>query len=213
MYIYDFLIENQLNAGLIDDALETAKKAGADFPKEAKYLHLTATIYKTYKNNTKAAYEYMENCLKLFDNFTDNPDYALYTALLAAELKDYKRALNIVNELIKKDEENSQYYIIRADIYSSQDKKKQAIKDLEKAIKIDNNNTAKLMLAEIYLMQGKEDKAIILLEEVSRENENLSALIEQNIGKIYTDSGNFDKAIEVYRRLADKLYGKYPCPK
>ena len=64
------------------------------------------------------------------------------------------------------------------------------------------------MLAEIYLMQGKEDKAIILLEEVSRENENLSALIEQNIGKIYTDSGNFDKAIEVYRRLADKLYGK-----
>ena len=50
MYIYDFLIENQLNAGLIDDALETAKKAGADFPKEAKYLHLTATIYKTYKN-------------------------------------------------------------------------------------------------------------------------------------------------------------------
>ena len=208
MYIYDFLIENQLNAGLIDDALETAKKAGSDFPKEAKYLHLTATIYKTYKNNTKAAYEYMENCLKLFNNVTDNPDYALYTALLAAELKDYKRALNIVNALIKKDEENSQYYIVRADIYSAQNKEKQAVKDLEKAVKLDNNNTAKLMLAEIYLTQGNEDKAIVLLEEVSQENENLSAVIEQNIGKIYTDSGNFDKAIEVYRRLADKLYGK-----
>ena len=38
MYIYDFLIENQLNAGLIDDSLETAKQAVHNFPKEAKYL-------------------------------------------------------------------------------------------------------------------------------------------------------------------------------
>ena len=207
MYIYDFLIENQLNAGLIDEALDTAKKSVHDFPKEAKYLHLTASIYKTYKNNTQAAYEYMENCLKVAGSIADNPDYALNTALLALELKKYKRALEITNELIKKDPENSQYHIVRADIYSAQDKKRQAVKDLEKSIKIDNNSTAKLMLAEIYLMQNNEEKAIKLLEEVSRDNENISAIIEQNIGKIYTESGNFDKAIEVYKRLAGKLYG------
>lgn len=204
MYIYDFLIENQLNAGLIDDALESSKQAVHDFPKEAKYLHLTASIYKTYKNNTQAAYEYMENCL----NIADNPDYALNTALLASELKKYKRALEITDELIKKDPENSQYYIVRADIYSAQDKKKQAVKDLEKSINLDNNSTAKLMLAELYLMQNNEEKAVKLLEEVSRDNENISTVIEQNIGKIYTESGNFDKAIEVYKRLAGKLYGK-----
>ena len=208
MYIYDFLIENQLNAGLIDEALDTAKKSVHDFPKEAKYLHLTASIYKTYKNNTQAAYEYMENCLNIAGSIADNPDYALNTALLASELKKYKRALEITNELIKKDPENSQYYIVRADIYSAQDKKRQAVKDLEKSIKIDNNSTAKLMLAEIYLMQNNEEKAIKLLEEVSSDNENISAIIEQNIGKIYTESGNFDKAIEVYKRLAGKLYGK-----
>lgn len=208
MYIYDFLIENQLNAGLVDEALDTAKKSVHDFPKEAKYLHLTASIYKTYKNNTQAAYEYMENCLKAAGSIADNPDYALNTALLASELKKYKRALEITNELIKKDPENSQYYIVRADIYSAQDKKRQAVKDLEKSIKIDNNSTAKLMLAEIYLMQNNEEKAIKLLEEVSSDNENISAIIEQNIGKIYTESGNFDKAIEVYKRLAGKLYGK-----
>ena len=116
--------------------------------------------------------------------------------------------LFIADELIKKDPENSQYYIVRADIYSSQNKKKQAIKDLEKSIKIDNNSTEKLMLAEIYLMQNNEAKAIKLLEEVSINNENISAVIEQNIGKIYTESGNFDKAIDVYKRLAEKLYGK-----
>lgn len=208
MYIYDFLIENQLNAGLIDEALDTAKKSVHDFPKEAKYLHLTASIYKTYKNNTQAAYEYMENCLNIAGSIADNPDYALNIALLASELKKYKRALEITNELIKKDPENSQYYIVRADIYSAQDKKRQAVKDLEKSIKIDNNSTAKLMLAEIYLMQNNEEKAIKLLEEVSSDNENISAIIEQNIGKIYTESGNFDKAIEVYKRLAGKLYGK-----
>ena len=49
------------------------------------------------------------------------------------------------------------------------------------------------MLAEIYLMQNNEAKAIKLLEEVSINNENISAVIEQNIGKIYTESGNFDK--------------------
>ncbi len=64
------------------------------------------------------------------------------------------------------------------------------------------------MLAEIYLMQNNEAKAIKLLEEVSINNENISAVIEQNIGKIYTESGNFDKAIDVYKRLAEKLYGK-----
>ncbi len=208
MYIYDFLIENQLNAGLIDDALESSKQAVHDFPKEAKYLHLTASIYKTYKNNTQAAYEYMENCLKIAGSITDKPDYALNTALLASELKKYKRALEITDELIKKDPENSQYYIVRADIYSAQDKKKQAVKDLEKSIKIDSNSTAKLMLAELYLMQNNETKAVKLLEEVSSDNENISAVIEQNIGKIYTESGNFDKAIEVYKRLAGKLYGK-----
>ena len=208
MYIYDFLIENQLNAGLIDDALESSKQAVHDFPKEAKYLHLTASIYKTYKNNTQAAYEYMENCLNIAGSIADNPDYALNTALLASELKKYKRALEITDELIKKDPENSQYYIVRADIYSAQNKKKQAVKDLEKSIKIDNNSTAKLMLAELYLMQNNEEKAVKLLEEVSSDNENISAIIEQNIGKIYTESGNFDKAIEVYKRLAGKLYGK-----
>ena len=197
-----------LNAGLIDDSLETAKQAVHNFPKEAKYLHLTASIYKTYKNNTQAAYEYMENCLKIAGSIAENPDYALNTALLASELKKYKRALEITDELIKKDPENSQYYIVRADIYSSQNKKKQAIKDLEKSIKIDNNSTAKIMLAEIYLMQNNEAKAIKLLEEVSINNENISAVIEQNIGKIYTESGNFDKAIDVYKRLAEKLYGK-----
>lgn len=208
MYIYDFLIENQLNAGLVDDALESSKQAVKDFPKEAKYLHLTASIYKTYKNDNQAAYEYMENCLKLTGSITANPDYALNTTLLALELKKYKRAMEIINELIKSNPENSQYYIVRADIYSAQNKKRQALKDLEKSVKIDNNITAKLMLAEIYLMQNNEEKAIKLLEEVSGDNENLSAIIEQNIGKIYTESGNFDKAIEVYKRLAEKLYGK-----
>ena len=128
MYIYDFLIENQLNAGLIDDSLETAKQAVHNFPKEAKYLHLTASIYKTYKNNTQAAYEYMENCLKIAGSIAENPDYALNTALLASELKKYKRALEITDELIKKDPENSQYYIVRADIYSSQNKKNKPLK-------------------------------------------------------------------------------------
>lgn len=208
MYIYDFLIENQLNARLIDDALASAKQASNDFPKEAKYLHLIASIYKTYKNNTQAAYEYMENCLTLTGNVTKIPNYALYTAILATELKKYKRALEITNELIKKEPENSQYYIMRADIYSALNKKNQAVKDLEKSIKIDNNSTAKLMLAELYLMQNNEEKAVKLLEEVGSNNENISAIIEQNIGKIYTDSGNFDKAIDVYKRLSEKLYGR-----
>lgn len=207
-YIYDFLIENQLNANLIDDALQSAKSAIHDFPQEAKYYHLTASIYKTYKNNNQAAYEYMENCLNLLDNITDNTDYALNTALLASSLKKYKRALEIVDTLIKYAPNNSQFYVVRADIYSLQNKNRQAIKDLEKAIKIDNNITAKLMLAEIYLVQNNEEKAIKLLEEVSSNNENISAVIDQNIGKIYTDSGNFEKAIEVYKRLASKMYGK-----
>lgn len=207
MFIYDFLIENQLNARLIDDALESAKQAVHTFPKEAKYLHLTASIYKTYKNNTQAAYEYMENCIKTAGSITANPDYALNTAILASELKKYKRALEIIDELIKKDTENSQYYIVRADIYSAQNKKRLAIKDLEKSIKIDNNSTAKLMLAEIYLMQNNEEKAIKLLEEVSNDNAKISAIIEQNIGKIYTESGNFEKAYEVYKRLSERLYG------
>ena len=203
MYIYDFLIENQLSDKKIDDALITARDAFKNFPKEAKYLFLEATIYKEYKMDFKKAYEVMQKCIKI--SATD--EYLFHTAILAGIVKDYKMAENILDDLIKKNPENTQYYIIRADTYSQQKKTSKAIKDLEKAVSIDNNNTAKLMLAEIYLSQKKDDKAIAILEEVAKDNQNISTLVEQNIGKIYRDKGDFDKAIEVYERLAAKLYG------
>lgn len=203
MYIYDFLIETQINAKKVDDALLSTQNAFKSFPKEAKYLYIEATIYKEYKLDFKKAYEVMKKCTAI----SDKEEYLLNTALLAGIVKDYKNAENILDKLISNNSENSQYYIIRADIYSGQKKTSKAIKDLEKAIEIDNNTTAKLMLAEIYLEQKKEDKAIKILEEVSQGNQNISALVEQNIGKIYRDKGDFNKAIEVYERLASKLYG------
>ncbi len=203
MYIYDQLIENLLNASMIDSALNTAKKASKDFPKSAKYLFIISNIYKSYKNDTKTAYEYMQQCLKL--EYTT--EYALNTAVLAGINGKYSTAEKMLNDLINNEPSNSQYYVFRADVYSLQKKYKKAVKDLEKAIDIDNNITARLMLAEIYLYEKKDKKAVQILEDVAKENENISSIIEQNIGKIYRDTGNFDKAIEVYKRLADKLYG------
>lgn len=203
MYIYDFLIENQLNAKKIDDALVSTQQAYKAFPKETKYLFLEASIYKEYKMNFKKAYELMQKCIEI----SPTDEYLFHTAVLAGTVKDYKKAESILNDLIKKNPEKTQYYMVRADTYSQQKKTSKAIKDLEKAVSIDNNNTAKLMLAEIYLEQKKEDKAIAILEEVAKDNKNISTFVEQNIGKIYRDKGDFDKAIEVYKRLADKLYG------
>ncbi len=203
MYIYDMLIENQLNALLIDDALESAKKASTDFPKSPKYLFLISSIYKTFKQDTKAAYEYIQQCLKL--EYT--PEYAVNAAILAGINGKYAEAEKLLNKLITDDPSNSQYYVFRADIYSLQKKKKKAFKELEKAVSIDNNVTAKLMLAEIYLSEKKDDKAVQILKDVAKDNENISSVIEQNIGKIYRDTGNFDKAIEVYKRLSEKVYG------
>ena len=204
MYIYDFLIENQINAKKIDDALATSKKAYKDFPKEAKYLYLEATIYKEYKMDFKKAYEIMQKCL----NIKKTNEYMMQTAILAGIVKDYKEAEKLLDELIKENPEDTRIYVLRADTYIQQKKTAKAIKDLEKAISIDGSNTAKLMLAEIYLGQKKDDKTIAILEEVARDNQNISSLVEQNIGKIYRDKGDFDKAIEVYQRLADKLYGQ-----
>ena len=204
MYIYDFLIENQINAKKIDDALATSKKAYKDFPKEAKYLYLEATIYKEYKMDFKKAYEVMKKCI----NIDKKDEYLMQTAILAGIVKDYKEAENILDDLIKKNPEDTKIYVIRADTYIQQKKTAKAVKDLEKAISIDGSNTAKLMLAEIYLGQKKDDKAIAILEEVAKDNQNISTLVEQNIGKIYRDKGDFEKAIEVYKRLAGKLYGQ-----
>ena len=204
MYIYDFLIENQINAKKIDDALATSKKAYKDFPKEAKYLYLEATIYKEYKMDFKKAYEVMKKCI----NIDKKDEYLMQTAILAGIVKDYKEAENILDDLIKKNPEDTKIYVIRADTYIQQKKTAKAVKDLEKAISIDGSNTAKLMLAEIYLGQKKDDKAIAILEEVAKDNQNISTLVEQNIGKIYRDKGDFEKAIEVYERLAGKLYGQ-----
>lgn len=203
MYIYDMLIENQLNANMIDKALNTSKQAATDFPKEAKYLYLISNIYKAYKNDIKTAYDYMEQCLKL--KYT--PEYATDTAILAGVNKNFNRAEKLLDKVIKDNPTNSQYYTYRAEIYLMQNKGKKAIKDLNKAIEIDNNVTARLMLAEIYIAEKNEDKAVAILEDVAKDNENISSIIEQNIGKIYRDNGNFDKAIEVYKRLSQKLYG------
>lgn len=202
-HLYSTLTEYRIAAGNIDGALNTLENAVKDFPQNAEFPFMAGQIYDFYKKDANKALEYYEKALK----YSDDPKYMLAAAVCSEITQKNGRAIELLNELIKKDPENAIYYSYRGSIYYKIKKEKAAVRDLNKAVELNNDLTAKLMLAEIYVNKKENDKAIKLLEEISAENEALRTPIDSNIGKIYLSEHNYTKAVEIYRNIADKLYG------
>lgn len=201
-HLYSKLVEIYFEAGNANSAEVILKEAEKLFPKDAYFKFTLGQVYEFHKNDKEKAFEYYREATKL----TDEPQYKLAAIRLAESIEKYDEALQIVNLLIK-EEEKSLYYYERGRIYQKSGDKEKAIKDYEKAIKIDNNMPSMLRLADIYLTDNNNKKAKEILEQIVKNGETL-ILPELTLGQLYKEDKEFDKAIELYEKVAEKIEGK-----
>lgn len=204
-YIYKTLAETLVYAKKFEEALEELNKAVAKYPDDSELLYLSGQVAEFYLQDLGKAYSYYNQASKVMKDST----YSLSAAAVAEKLGKHKDALKIFNSLIEEDSDNSTLYLYRGLLYQKMKKDRNAVKDIKKAVEKDENNiTAKLVLADIYINKGDDKEAIKILEELSKGNEYFSDIINSNLGKIYVRNRDYIKAIEVYKKLSEKLYGR-----
>lgn len=203
-YIYKTLAETLVYAKKFEEALSELNKAVEKYPDDSELLYLSGQVAEFYLQDLEKAYSYYNKASKIMQDNT----YSLSAASVAEKLGNHKDALKIFNSLIKEDSDNSTLYLYRGLLYQKMKKERNAVKDIKRAIEKDENNvTARLVLADIYINKGDDKEAIKILEDLSKGNEYFSDIINSNLGKIYVRNKDYIKAIEVYKKLAEKLYG------
>lgn len=201
-YLYTRLIELYLENGNAGNALVVLKEAGKLFPKDSYFKFTLGQVYEYYEQDKEKALSYYIESSKL----SKEPQYKLAAIRLAENIGKHQEAIKLVNELIS-EEEKSLYYYERGRIYQKDGKLKKAIADYKKAISIDENMPSMLRLADIYLAEKNSIEAKKILEKIIKKGQSL-VLPELTLGQLYKEDKEYDKAIELYTQVADKLEGK-----
>ncbi|HEX9022619.1 MAG TPA: hypothetical protein VF799_02140 [Geobacteraceae bacterium] len=120
--------------------------------------------------DTKGALEHLENAVSL----ERNPLYCSHLAIcLAKEKRDFKKAVSLCNEAIKKDPRNSQHFLNLGRVYLIADLKKDALRILNMGLRFGENRE---IIAELRKFERRRPPALSFLP---RENP-----INKFLGKI-----------------------------
>lgn len=204
LHIYKSLIESLLNDGQFDKAFTYSEELVKKNPENVEALVLAAGLLESYKRDYDKAFDYYGKAYAI----SGDKKYALLRVLIAEKKKDFNLGIDLLDELIKKEPENSTYYTYRGMFNYSLNKNSKAINDLKKSISINKDDVlAKSVLAEIYNNDGLYSKAIPLLEDIMN-NFEYEDVVATTLAKTYIKDKKFDKAIELYKNLASKYTGK-----
>ncbi len=168
--------------------------------------------HRLYYEMAKIAYENLQN----FEDAEESIQKALskerkmeYLELLAEILQDsndFASAINTYSELITR-EEKGEYLLQRGKLYLYLNLNDKAIDDFEKAVELENNIEAALLLADIYTRKGEKKQAIKYLEIIQKDRPDL-ILPELKLAELYQNLGRFEDALKNYEEVLDQLNGE-----
>lgn len=169
---------------------------------DAKNYHIVcdglAKEYKHKKEYNKAL-EFEEKAIELNDIYT----YYMNYAMILYEAKRYEEAEDIFLQLLQK-EKNSNIYKYLSKILITKNKKEEAIEFAKKAIEFAPDKEKPALydnLSYIYSVAGRYNESIKILEKLLQHNkDNISYY--HNLGMLYEDVGEHEKAEEMKRQLA-----------
>jgi len=180
----------------------------------------TALAYLTLKKNEKNASTNAANFLKTAIELKENLTRA---HLLTLEIdQSTEKAIQVYSKLISKDDENEEWFLLRANAYETSGDTKKSIKDLEQILSINSQNiTARKKLALLLLSQEDYSAAVKnyrILQNVNPdathsvfitfallEMNNLdSAIIEKNKYAAIGSYHSLDSLAQVYIAAAEK---------
>ncbi len=203
VHLFRKLAELRIEGNQLDKSLNVLGIASKAFPDEVYFQMLQGQLYELYKKEPKTAYNFYITASKLTDDSAP-----LHAAARVMEgMGEFGTAIVHINELIEREPNNYIYYSERGGLYAKQGETDKAIKDLKKSIDMGEDVTSMLMLTEIYLDKNMIDEAKVMLERVSALNDNM-IIPELKLGDIYKSEQNYDKAIEIFMDVANKLQGK-----
>lgn len=126
-------------------------------------------------------------------------DYYCRRGILALYLKDYPKAIALLEDAVKLDPDSPDAHKFLAAAYLLSGREAEAISEYEKACKLDPTDySAELTLGMLYHIRGELDEAI----EHYRKATNIrpeSAEAYLKLGLAYASKGMPSKAVEAYR--------------
>ncbi len=206
----------------LTEASQEYKNTLAVSPKNIEATYQIAIIYEKSGSKTesynmyKTVYEIdkdYRDISEIMERMTAQHVFNLF------EEKKYDEAFAECSQLILTDPNSAKLHFIMGEIYLIRNEKNKALLEYEEVLKLDNNySEVKNRLEEIYLYfaldfikNNKTDTARNLFEKIINLNPK-SIQANYNLGIIYENNGNFDKAAEAYDRVIeiDKNYQDIP---
>ncbi len=125
----------------------------------------------------------------------------------AVDLKKYPEAIEYAKAVLACDgDKSTRDYMYYGNALLASQQWQDAITQFEAALKLDPNNAEPLeKLSEAYTGLGQEDKALDYSEQYMSKAKNISVSDYARLAGIYTQKGNYDKAISVYESIAQKF--------
>ncbi|MBI5928839.1 MAG: tetratricopeptide repeat protein [Chloroflexi bacterium] len=128
--------------------------------------------------------------------FRDRVRLEYRTAIKAMRKQDYPEAINVITDLIKTDQKNSEHYRFRAELNRLAGRMGPAIRDYEEVVNLAPESPVGYNgLAEVYLQQGQYEKAKPYGEQAF-QREPTYWVAPYNLGMIEDRLGESEKVIE-----------------
>jgi tetratricopeptide (TPR) repeat protein len=134
------------------------------------------------------------------DKMTDRQKAAQARANIKSKKPDLKKAENILQQLLKKDDKNVEAIVLSAIVDTKKENFKSAIKKFNQAIKLDSDNMpAYLGLGRCHIARQSYDEAIkVLIQTKNRWPESFKPLVA--LGKAYLKNNNQGAALLMFNQ-------------
>ena len=147
-------------------------------------------------NEIEAAYD----CLsKLLEIDSENTDINLFKAYYLNEMECYDDSLKLIENVLNT-AIHPQAYLLKADALFEKGKMDEALTNIEKALKLDSNNSYSWYLkAEIEMHRLEHKKALNDLKKAVSINDNIDNYWF-DMGSCYLNLGEYNKSYDCYKK-------------
>ena len=168
----------------------------------AELYYQLAKVYYENLQEFQSARKYIEKAVSI----EESNKYLELQADIYKNMNDFSSAIGVYDKLIKKNEDAS-YFLQRGKLYMYLDLTKRAEEDFIKAVDMEKNLEAALLLADIYLRENQNKKAMKYLKIAQEKHPGL-ILPELKLAELYMESNRYEEALKYYSQIVDKLSGE-----
>lgn len=185
--------------GYLEEALKQADNILLTMPDNAKALFLKAKIYMEEKKYKEAS----ENAQAAYENNQSNMEYEAFAALGLIRDFKIKPAIEMLNEILGKHEDNVYAINALAEAYMVSEKINEAKNLLDKAESIEKIPQTSFLYGLFYVTQGNNSKAKINFLEYKKRAGNLPRVLLE-YANFLENSNDYKEAQKEYKTIIEK---------